>query len=64
MERVVGFDRAECALPRIRHEVWEGFVFVNLDADALSFAETYPGLEEEILALAPSRDAVTVFRTS
>jgi phenylpropionate dioxygenase-like ring-hydroxylating dioxygenase large terminal subunit len=34
MERVAGFDRADCALPRIRHEVWEGFVFVNLDGEA------------------------------
>lgn len=34
MDRAAGFDRADCALPSIRHEVWEGFVFVNLDGEA------------------------------
>ncbi len=34
MDRVAGFDRDDCALPPTRHEVWEGFVFVNLDGEA------------------------------
>ena len=34
MERAEGFEKADCRLPEIRLEVWEGFVFVNLDRDA------------------------------
>jgi len=37
MEGVEGFDRAKCALPEIRSELWEGWLFVYFDraADAL-----------------------------
>jgi phenylpropionate dioxygenase-like ring-hydroxylating dioxygenase large terminal subunit len=34
MEDVPAFDPAKCALPEIRSEIWEGFVFVNLDGEA------------------------------
>ncbi len=34
MEGVQGFDRANCRLPRLRCEIWEGWIFVNFDADA------------------------------
>ncbi|MCR9095213.1 MAG: aromatic ring-hydroxylating dioxygenase subunit alpha [bacterium] len=34
MEAVPGFDASTCALPEIRSEIWEGFVFVNLDGEA------------------------------
>ncbi|MEM9173696.1 MAG: aromatic ring-hydroxylating dioxygenase subunit alpha [Myxococcota bacterium] len=34
MDGVQGFDPATCSLPEIRSEIWEGFVFVNLDGEA------------------------------
>jgi phenylpropionate dioxygenase-like ring-hydroxylating dioxygenase large terminal subunit len=34
MERAAGFNKSDCRLPEVRLEVWEGFIFVNLDADA------------------------------
>ena len=43
MERVEGFDRAGCRLPSFRTEVWESFIFVNLDDKAKPLA---PRLEE------------------
>ncbi len=29
-----GFDKERCRLPEIRSEIWEGWIFVNFDADA------------------------------
>lgn len=34
MQRAEGFERADCRLHRFALEVWQGFIFVNLDADA------------------------------
>ena len=34
MERTEGFDKKDFPLPSLRVEVWKGFVFVNMDADA------------------------------
>jgi len=34
MQRTCGFDKADVRLPRIRSEIWNGFVFANLDPDA------------------------------
>lgn len=44
MEGAEGFAEKDCALPRIRSEIWEGFVLANLDPDAPPLApqiETY-----------------------
>ncbi len=49
MERSCGFDRREVALPRLAVEVWNGFVFVNLDPEAAPLA---PRLREVTDALA------------
>ena len=38
MEDAAGFERADCRLPELRSELWEGFVFVNFDLDALPLA--------------------------
>ncbi len=35
MERAVGFDKGDHGLPRLRTELWQGFVFCNLDPDAV-----------------------------
>jgi phenylpropionate dioxygenase-like ring-hydroxylating dioxygenase large terminal subunit len=34
MERTEGFDKKDFPLPSLRVEVWKGFVFVSMDADA------------------------------
>jgi phenylpropionate dioxygenase-like ring-hydroxylating dioxygenase large terminal subunit len=40
MERTEGFDKAEFGLPQLAVEEWQGFVFVNLDADAPALGPT------------------------
>lgn len=34
MEGAEGFERGDCRLPEMRSEVWEGWIFVNFDAEA------------------------------
>ncbi len=34
MDRAVGFDKSACGLPRLKTEIWQGFVFCNFNADA------------------------------
>jgi len=48
MHRTPGFDRASCRLPEIRSEIWEGFVFVNLDTDAEPLAPRLEGLSRAL----------------
>src|ERR1051326_5396571 len=38
---VASFDKSSCALPQFRLETWLGLLFVNLDRDAPTLAETY-----------------------
>jgi phenylpropionate dioxygenase-like ring-hydroxylating dioxygenase large terminal subunit len=45
MEEVEDFDERNCRLPSLALEVWEGFIFVNLDADAPSLMPQLSGLE-------------------
>jgi phenylpropionate dioxygenase-like ring-hydroxylating dioxygenase large terminal subunit len=40
MERTADFDKSRWGLPRVRVEIWNGFVFVNLDDDADPLAPT------------------------
>ena len=40
MERTDDFDKSEWGLPRLAVELWQGFVFVNLDVDAAPLAPT------------------------
>lgn len=40
MERTEGFDKSEWGLPRLAVELWQGFVFVNMDAEAAPLAPT------------------------
>ncbi len=47
------FPKQEIRLQPVRVDTLAGFVCVNLDADSAPLAETFPGLEAEILALAP-----------
>ena len=34
MEKTRNFDKSKCALPALRTETWEGFIFVNFDSRA------------------------------
>lgn len=43
MEGSLGFDKDSCRLPEYRLEIWQGFIFVNLDDDAAPLA---PALHE------------------
>jgi phenylpropionate dioxygenase-like ring-hydroxylating dioxygenase large terminal subunit len=45
MERTEGFDKKDFPLPSLRVELWHGFVFVNMDADAKPLAPTLAGYE-------------------
>ncbi len=51
--KVPGFDSSKICLTRIRVENFLGFVFINLDPDAKTMDETFPGIREEIMALCP-----------
>lgn len=44
MDHTPGFDRAACRLPGPRVELWNGFVYVNFDADAPPLAPRLAGL--------------------
>lgn len=43
----------DICVPQVRVESLAGFLFVNLDSDAPSLAQTIPGVEDQLLALAP-----------
>ncbi len=51
--KVPGFDSSKICLTEVRLENFLGFVFVNLDPEAKSMDETYPGIRDEMLALCP-----------
>ncbi len=46
MDDVEEFDRKTCRLPEIRHEVWEGWIFVNLGGEAAPMSQTLAPLSK------------------
>lgn len=48
MERTRGFDASEISLPGIRCEVWQGWIYVTLDAGVPTPGERLAGLEHVI----------------
>ncbi len=54
MDRAEGFQKSEWRLAPFRHEIWEGFVFVNLSGDAVPLADLY----------APFREMISPWRTA
>ena len=48
-----GESVGELRVPAVRLESQAGFMFVNLDPGAVPLAEAAPGVEDELLALAP-----------
>ncbi len=55
-ETVPGFDKSAFGLAPVRVEVFCGFVFVNLDADARPMAECAPGFEATLRRFIPDLD--------
>ena len=55
-ENVDGFDKSEFTLRAVRVEIFCGMVFINLDSQAVPFAEQTEGLADEIRAFVPSVD--------
>lgn len=52
MQETKGFDRARCALPEFRTEIWQGFVMVSLEADPEPFAKELAGLDARLESIA------------
>ena len=55
-DQMEGFDESAFALPSVAVEQFCGLVFVNLDPDAPSMTETYPGAAEAIQSLLATTD--------
>ena len=53
---VPGFDRSQVCLTEVRTEIFNGFVFVNLDPDARPMEAWFPGVREELRAFVPAID--------
>ncbi|MEM8837305.1 MAG: aromatic ring-hydroxylating dioxygenase subunit alpha [Pseudomonadota bacterium] len=53
LSSVPGFKRSEVCLTSVRIEEFCGFLFANLDPDAKSMDEWYPGAREELSAFVP-----------
>ena len=52
-ETTATFDRSKIALKEVRHEVFLGFIFINLDPGTRPMDEWYPGVREELLPYVP-----------
>jgi len=61
-QHVAGFSKADFGLEPVRVDTMLGLLFVNLDRDAPTLAETYPGLADEILDLVPEFDRLAKLR--
>lgn len=48
MEKQPGFDKGKCSLPEFASEIWNGWIFVNLDGTATPLAPRLTGLQEII----------------
>ncbi|MEM6309588.1 MAG: aromatic ring-hydroxylating dioxygenase subunit alpha [Pseudomonadota bacterium] len=53
-ENVSGFNTCDFTLKQVRLEVFCGLIMVNLDPDAVPFAEQFDGLEDELRQYMPS----------
>lgn len=56
IKRVEGFDRENICLPQVRTEIFNGFIFVNLDPDADDMDSWYPGVREALREFVPAID--------
>lgn len=53
-ERIKNFDKEEFAIPQVRLEELGGFLYFNLDPNAPSLAELFPGADEEMHRVFPN----------
>ena len=61
MEHATGFDKSACRLPEARLEVWEGFMFVNLDPDAAPLAPQLATLSRKLAGYSLSEMRTAAF---
>jgi phenylpropionate dioxygenase-like ring-hydroxylating dioxygenase large terminal subunit len=54
IKAVEGLDRSTICLTEVRTEVFNGFIFVNLDPDAAPMDEWFPGVREELQEYVPN----------
>lgn len=57
-ENVAGFNKCDFSLKEVRLEIFCGMIMINLDKDAVPFAEQFDGLEAEIRQYMPSVDSL------
>jgi choline monooxygenase len=48
MKRQTSFDQSKCGLPEFKSEIWNGWIFVDLEGDATPLASRLEGLQEVI----------------
>ncbi|MCB1421906.1 MAG: aromatic ring-hydroxylating dioxygenase subunit alpha [Nitratireductor sp.] len=53
VKSVPGFDRSEICLTPVRIENFHGFLFANLNPDAVPMDEWFPGVREELASFVP-----------
>ncbi len=58
MEAVDGLDRSAICLTEVRTENFNGFIFVNLDDDALPMDDWYPGVRAVLRDYVPNIDVL------
>lgn len=58
IQSVPGFDKDKICLTPVRVEDFLGFLFVNLDPDARSMDDWFPGVREELSAYVPHIDSL------
>jgi phenylpropionate dioxygenase-like ring-hydroxylating dioxygenase large terminal subunit len=54
MQRAEGFDRAQCALPSLPVEIWQGWIFTSFDPQAAPLAPRLEGLRRTIEPYRPA----------
>lgn len=59
-DEIDDFDVSTICLKKVRWETFCGFIFVNLDDDAVPLAELTKGLEEEVRSFSPSPETLMV----
>ncbi|MEC9265268.1 MAG: aromatic ring-hydroxylating dioxygenase subunit alpha [Pseudomonadota bacterium] len=58
VNKVAGFDKSAICLTEVRLEIFNGFIFVNLDPDAEPMDVWYPGVREELRDYVPQIDSL------
>ena len=58
IKSVPGFDRSQICLTSVHTETFHGFIFVNLDNNALPMDDWYPGVRAELGEYVPQIDTL------